>query len=132
MSQLVIPKDAVGLVVAWLINLRASGVYRELNGMTITGDSLTPGVTPESTIRVSLVGSNEYQRIGDRDSVRVQVWKSGTNRDRAAVVRLISGLARAKLAARIESGLVHLPDPVTRGVTLSQLEFSITTIGESR
>lgn len=132
MAQVLIPRDAVGTVVQWLTDLRSSGLYRELTGMTITGEALTPGETPVNTIRVSLVGSDPVERIGDRDSVRVQIWQSGSVKARIGTARLISGLARAKLAARIEAGPLSLPDPSSAGVTLSQLEFAITTIGESR
>lgn len=129
-----IPRDPVAYVVAWVMDLRdrTVGPIAELAGFTVSGDSLEPGVTPTRHIRVSLVGNEDYQRIGDRYSVRLQVWRDGTNVERNQIANLLLGLARAKLMARKETGPIPMPDPANPAVTLSQMEISVLLIGEAQ
>ena len=129
-----IPQDPVAHVVAWILDLRDRPVapIAELAGFTVSGDSLEPGVTPTRHIRVSLIASDDYQRIGDRHSVRLQLWREGTNVERNQVAALLLGLARAKLMARKENGPIPMPDPANPAVTLSQMELSVLLIGATQ
>ena len=127
MSSIVVPVDPIDLVVTWLKTLVTQ--VPDLAGLSVGGTMLTPGVTPDNYIRVMIVGNSDYHRVGDRVSVRIQVWKSGTEKRRNSITNQILAHTRAKLAGRKEAGPFSIPDQADPTKYLTQFEVSILLIG---
>lgn len=125
-----VPQDALAIATDWAKELTTR--VPDLAGFTVGGTNLTPGVTPAKHIRITVVGSGDYHRVGDRVSLRFQVWREGTEKERNSVANQVLAHTRASLYARKESGPVSLPDPADRTKSLTQFEVSVLLIGREQ
>ena len=124
---LVMPVDPIEYATNWLEGLKTR--VTDIADYTIGGTQLAPGVTPEKHIRVMVVGNQDYHRVGDRVSLRFQVWRSGTEKARTAIANQLLAHARASLGGRKEAGPFSVPDQADPTKHLSQFEVSILLIG---
>jgi len=131
MTEVPIPQDPLQLITDWLREYLIP-LLPSLSGFTTGGTYLKPGVTPDRYIRVMLVGNQDYQRVGDRVSVRIQVWRAGTEHERNMIANEILAFLRAKLAGRKEAGPFSVPDPADSTKHLSQFEVSLLLIGKGQ
>lgn len=131
MTEVLIPQDPQGVVVDWLRDYLIPHLP-SLEGFTVGGTYLKPGITPNKYIRVMVVGNAEYQRVGDRTSVRIQIWRQGSEKERNAIAREILAFMRAKLAGRLEAGPFSVQDPADSNQHLAQFEVSLLLIGKAK
>ena len=131
MTEILYSQDPQDLITQWL-KREVFPVFPSMAGFTTGGTYLKPGVTPDKYVRVMLVGGQDYQRVGDRYSVRFQIWRAGSEKERNAIAREILAYARAKLAGRLEAGPYSVPDPADSTKHLTQFEVSILLIGKAR
>lgn len=131
MTPILYPVDPIEFTTDWLRDYLIP-LLPSLSGFTTGGTYLKAGVTPNHYIRVMDVGSQDYQRVGDRASVRVQVWRDGTEQERTAIAREILAFMRAKLAGRKEAGPYSVPDPADSTKHLTQFEVSLLLIGKDQ
>lgn len=124
---IVVPVDPIDLVVK-LLNQEVMPILGYA-GMKAGGPRLTPGVTPNNYVRVSVVGNQDYHRVGDRVAIRVQVWKSGPDSTRNKVANELIAQLRARLVGRKDAGPISLPDQATPTTYLTQFEMTILLIG---
>ena len=126
--MVLVPQDALDVAVRWAQDLVTR--VPDLAGFTVGGTQLQEGVTPDKHIRIMVVGSSDYERVGDRTSLRFQVWRTGTEKARNSVANQVLAHARASLYGRKESGPVTLPDPADKTKHLTQFEVSVLLIGK--
>lgn len=126
-----IPQDGMAYVTEWLTDYLIP-LLPSLSGFKVGGTYLEPGVTPDKYIRITVSGNADYQRVGDRMSFRVQVWRDGSDRERNKIANEILAFMRAKLAGRKESGPFDAPDPADSTKHLSQFEVSVLLIGKDQ
>lgn len=130
MTELLVPQDALDHAVNWTRDLVAR--VPDLAGFTVGGTQLKAGVTPAKHIRVMVVGSGDYHRVGDRVSLRFQIWREGPEKLRNSAANQVLAHTRASLIGRKEAGPVTLPDPADNTKHLTQFEVSVLMIGKEQ
>lgn len=121
----VVPVDAIDYAARLVAKAVAS--VSNLSGFK-HGTKLEAGTTPTKYIRYDLVGGSGEDRVGDRVTIRFQVWLDGPEKERNRAANILIAQLLA-VRGRKTSGPVSLPDPADPMRSLTQFTVQLLLIG---